>query len=183
MTSTPSRTIGEKVRHEVRELLPVTLFFLLAFELLALTQAMMLVTYGIRVMAFASAALGALVVAKVVVIADHFPFLNRFPHKPLIYNVLWKTAIYFAASVVVRYAEHLIRFWRRGGSFVDANRKLLDEVIWPHVICIQLWLMVLLLLFCTYRELVRALGHNRVRGMFLTNRYVPPPQGPDTSAP
>lgn len=159
-----------KLKREVRELIPVTLFFLVAFELLALTQALMLEQYGIRVWAFVAAAVGALVVAKVVIIADHFPFLNRFPEKPLVYNVVWKTAIYFVASIAVRYAEHLIRFWCQAGTFAEANRRLIDEVVWPHVICVQLWLLVLLLIYCTAREIVRTLGRERVIGMLFTPR-------------
>jgi hypothetical protein len=33
------------------------------------------------------------VIAKVVLVADHVKFVNRFPDRPLIYNVVWKTAI------------------------------------------------------------------------------------------
>ena len=38
--------LGQKVKHELRELIPVTLFFFVAFELLALTDALMLKQYG-----------------------------------------------------------------------------------------------------------------------------------------
>ncbi len=33
------------------------------------------------------------------------PLMNRFPNKPLIYNVLWKTTVYFVATYFVRYLE------------------------------------------------------------------------------
>ena len=86
--------------------------------------------------------------------------------KPLIYNVAWKTAIYFAASLAVRYGEHLIHFWRRSGDLATANRRLINEIVWPHFWGVQLWLLVLLLVYCTFRELVRALGRERVIQMF-----------------
>jgi hypothetical protein len=171
--------IREKVRRQARELIPVTVFFLVAFELLALTQALMLQKYGIRALAFLEAALAALVVAKVVLIADHVPFVNRFPDKPLVYNVLWKTAIYFAASVAVRYVEHVVKFWWRSGSFTEANRLFAHHIIWPHVICVQLWLLVLLLLYCTSREMVRALGRERVVRLFFRD---PMPTGTPSSS-
>jgi hypothetical protein len=156
----------EKVRHELEELIPVTVFFLVSFQLLALTQALMLEEYGIRATVFLAATIGALVVAKVVVITDHFPLVNRFPDKPLIYNVVWKTAIYFVASLLVRYAEHLIHFWRQTHEFAAANRRLIDEVVWPHFWGVQLWLLILLFVYCALRELVRALGRERVVQMF-----------------
>lgn len=167
-------TLREKVGRQIGELIPVTVFFLVTFELLALTQALMLQKYGIRSLAFWEAALAALVVAKVVLIADHIPFVNRFPDKPLIYNVVWKTAIYFVASIVVRYLEHLIRAWWRSGSLSEANRYVIDAIIWPHLICVQLWMLVLLLLYCTAREMVRALGRERVLRLFFTDPAAPP---------
>lgn len=159
-------TFGQKLKHELEELIPVTVFFFVAFELLALTEALMLEQYGIRASVFLAAAIGALVVAKVVLIADHFPLVNRFPDKPLAYNVVWKTGIYFVASLGVRYAEHFIHFWRKSATAAEANRRLLEEVVWPHFWGVQLWLLILLLTYCAFRELVRALGRERIIRMF-----------------
>src|ERR1035441_1571561 len=83
--------LGHKLKHLVHELIPVVGFFFVTFQLLALTEALMLKQYGISVSAFLTATVMALVVGKVVLIADHFPLVNRFPTKPLSYNVLWKT--------------------------------------------------------------------------------------------
>jgi hypothetical protein len=44
--------------------------------------------YGIRLSAVAGATIAALLVAKVVLVADMLPFINRFPEKPLTYNVV-----------------------------------------------------------------------------------------------
>jgi hypothetical protein len=163
------KNVGHKLMHELRQLIPVILFFFVAFQLLALTQTMMLEQYGIRVSTFLTATVAALVVAKVVLIADHLPFINRFPEKPLVYNVIWKTVIYFAASLAVRYVEHLVDSWRDMGNFAAANRRLLDEVVWPHFWGVQLWLLILLLLYCAFRELVRALGRDQIIRLFFSD--------------
>jgi hypothetical protein len=159
-------SLRTKLKHEVRELVPVTAFFLLAFQLLALTHALMLEEYGIHGSSSLSAAILALVVAKVVVVADHVRFVNRFPDRPLIFNVVWKTAIYFAASLVVRYVEHLLHFRRLSANVAEANRRMLDEIVWPHFWGVQLWLLVLLLVFCAVRELGRTLGPRTLPRMF-----------------
>lgn len=164
--------LREKVRHEVRELIPVTLFFFVAFQLLALTGSLMLKQYGIHATTFLAATLMALIVAKVVVITDHFAFVNRYPEKPLIYNVAWKTAIYFTASLFVRYFEHLIDAWQKTPGFAEANRRMFDEIVWPHFWVVQLWLLVLLLIYCAFRELIRALGRERIVALFFSD---PPP--------
>jgi hypothetical protein len=154
------------LKHFIQELIPPVLFFFVAFQLLALTRALMLKQYGIEVTTFVVATVGALVTAKVVVLADLLPFINRFPGRPLIYNIAWKTVIYFLAAFVVRYLEEFIHFYRTHHTVQDANRHLLDEVIWPHFWAIQLWLTVLLLIYCTMDALVRALGQDRMRELF-----------------
>jgi hypothetical protein len=43
---------------------------------------------------------------------------------------------------------------------------MLDEVIWTQFWIIQIWLMVLLLVYCNQDEVVCALGRDRGREMF-----------------
>lgn len=74
--------------HELREFVPPAIFFFIAFQLIAFTQALMLQQYGIRVSTFLAATVGSLIVAKVVLIADLLPIINRFPEKPLVYNIV-----------------------------------------------------------------------------------------------
>ncbi|MFZ0827807.1 MAG: hypothetical protein WAO02_10330 [Verrucomicrobiia bacterium] len=157
---------SRSLKHLVHEMIPPATFFFVTFQLLALTRALMLKQYGIDVTTFAVATIGALVAAKVVVLADLLPFINRFPGRPLIYNIAWKTTIYFAAAFVVRYLEEFIHFYRAHGTVLGANRHLLDEVVWPHFWAIQIWLTVLLVMYCTMDELVRAIGKEQVRRIF-----------------
>lgn len=154
--------LGQKFKHELREMIPAALFFIVTFNLIALTQFLMLEAHGIRVSSFLTATLLALLVSKVILIADHLPLIDRFPNKALIYNIAWKTGIYFAASCVLRYAEHVIRFWRKSGNFAEANEHLVGEVVWPRFWGIQLWMLILLLVYCSVRELTGAIGCQKV---------------------
>jgi hypothetical protein len=160
-------SLAERIKHEVGELLPPTIFFLVTFHILVLSRALMLRQYGVEISAMAGATLGALLVAKVVLLADMWPGVNRFPDKPLIYNVLWKTAIYVLGALAVHFLEHLVPMWWRDGDVLVAGRRLIDEVVWPHFWAIQLWLVVLLFVYCAFREFVRAIGRQQVRSMFL----------------
>jgi hypothetical protein len=161
-----AKTVGAWLLHEFYEVLPPAIFFLIGFHLLAITRSLMLREYGLHVASAAGATVGALLVAKVVLIADALPFVNRFPERPLTYNVVWKTAIYVGASIFVHYLEHLIPVWWRLGDLAAANEQLLREIVWPHFIVVQLWLLVLLFMYCSMRELVRAIGAREVRRMF-----------------
>jgi hypothetical protein len=131
-----------------------------------LTKRLMLQQYGIPFSDFAAVVVGALIVGKVVLIADAFPFINKFPEKPLIYNVAWKTIIYVLAAFLVRLAEHVIPLIIKYGSFREAIVRLVDETVWPHFWVIYLWLSVLLFVYCSLRELIRAIGRDRVLRLF-----------------
>jgi hypothetical protein len=66
------RVIGK----ELRELLPPTIFFFVAFHILVFFRALMLRQYGVQLSSVAGATVAALVVGKVVLIADALPFVN-----------------------------------------------------------------------------------------------------------
>src|SRR3972149_10424979 len=107
---------------EIREPIPPTIFFSIAFNIIAFTSALNLRQYGISLSAFGIATLGALVAGKAVLITDKLSFINRFPDKPLIYNVVWKTLIYWLAFILIQYLEHLIHF-----LFWVAGRKTYEK--------------------------------------------------------
>ncbi|MEI7673731.1 MAG: hypothetical protein WCK00_16625 [Deltaproteobacteria bacterium] len=68
--------IISRMKIEILAVIPTTLFFFISFQLLALTKALILQEHGIRISTFASATIAALVVAKIVLIADLLPFIN-----------------------------------------------------------------------------------------------------------
>jgi hypothetical protein len=109
---------------------------------------------------------GALVLGKAVLIADMLPVINRYPDKPLVYNVAWKTAIYFLAALVIHYLERLVDFSREAGGLVAGNEKLLAQIVWPHFWAIQIILVVLILNYCVMHELARVIGWKRMREIF-----------------
>jgi len=158
--------VWRTITHEFFEVLPPTIFFLISFNIVLLDRALMARQYGLQLSSEAGATVMALLVAKVVLIADKLPFINRFPEKPLMYNVAWKAAIYVLASLLLHYLEHLAPLWWRLGSFAAANDRLWEEIVWPHFWAIQLWLIVLIFVYCATRELVRVIGRERVWHIF-----------------
>ena len=155
-----------KIKEEIGALLPPTLFFFVALHLVALLRALMLEGTGIALGTSASITVAALILGKAVLIADLLPFINRYPDKPLVFNVAWKTAIYFLVATLIHYLERLVDFWRETGGFIAGNQKLFAEIVWPHFWAIQIFLVVLILNYCAMHELIREIGKDRVRQLF-----------------
>ena len=158
--------VTEKVKEEFLAMVPPTLYFFVILHVVALIRALMLKATGITLDTTTSVTISALILGKSVLIADMMPFINRFPEKPLIWNVAWKAVVYFLVALVVHYLEHLYDFWKLAPGFAAANEKLLASIVWPHFWAIQLLLAVLILGYCTMSELVRALGADKMKRMF-----------------
>ena len=163
-----------KLKEELEAILAPAIFFFVVLHGVAIVRVLMLEGTGIAFSTSASITVAALILGKAVVIADLLPVINRFPGKPLIYNVVWKTVIYVLIATLLHYLERLVDFWREAGGLVAGNERLFAEVVWSHFWAIQIFLGGATLMYCTMRELVRVIGADKVRRMFF---------GPVPSAP
>ena len=155
-----------KLKEEFFKILPPTIYFFVALHLVMFIRVLLLEGTGLSPYSSASIALTALVLGKAVLLADMLPLINRFPNKPLIYNIAWKTVIYLLIADVLHYLERLIDFWRETGSFWAGNEKLLSVIVWPHFFAIQILLFVLIAMYCTVHELVRVIGREKAMRIF-----------------
>ena len=155
------------IKKDSLEILPPMMYFFFAFILILTTKRMILSEYQISWTGFGAAVAGAILAGKVVMmVVDKLPFVNKFPDRPLVYNTLWKSLLYFLAALVVSYLNQLVHFFRHYESLMEANRHLWAEVVWPHFWLLQMWLVVLFLIFCAMRELIRVLGREKFIHLF-----------------
>lgn len=160
-----------KVREEIAKIIPPTIFFFITVHLVALERSLMLRGTGIPLLSFGAVTLSALVLGKAVLLADALPLVNRYPEKPLAYNVVWKTTIYVLVASFVHCLENLYDFWKEAASVAAANKELLAKIVWPPYWATQLLLVVIIFMYCTMCELIRVIGRDTVREMF----FGPPP--------
>jgi hypothetical protein len=164
------RSLGDIVRGEIRELVPVVIYFFIALNVLAFTRSLILREYGISVSTFVNASIGAIIVAKVVLVVGVLPFMEPFPKVPIVYNVLWKTLLYVLGAIVIQVLEEALPLLVRHESLAPAWHLLGTPNFWA----IQIWLTILFLVFCTFRQLSDVLGPRRAREIFLGIRSSPP---------
>ena len=155
-----------KLKEEFFAVLPPTIFFFVMLHVVAIIRVLMETGSHFEPMSTTSIAVGSLILGKAVLIADMIPVINRYPNKPLAYNVVWKTIIYLLLATVIHYLERLIDFSRHAGGLVAGNEKLLTEVVWPHFWAVEILLFVLILVYCTGHEVIRVIGKAKMLRLF-----------------
>jgi hypothetical protein len=160
------RKILEKLKEEFFAILPPTIFFFIALHIVTLIRVLMARGSHFVPLSTMSIAVAALILGKAVLIADMLPPINRYPNKPLAYNIAWKTVIYLFMATIIHYAERLIDFSREAGGLAAGNAKLFAEMVWPHFWAIQIILFMLILVYCTAHELVRVIGKEKMLRLF-----------------
>jgi len=158
--------ILNKARELFLEILPAFIFFLIMFHLLLVTRALILKHYGIASRSSAIAFISALIVAKVVLVANRIPFLNLYPRKPLIYNVALKTIVFSVFTMWFMLIEELVRLSRKGGGFAAAWERMTSDFTWPYFFAREAWIFVLIMLYCAGAELTRVIGKEKVMEIF-----------------
>lgn len=155
-----------RVKTEIRKLFAAALFFSTGFCLIVLADRLITRGSGIESAGFFRAVIGGLIVAKILLVVDLFPFVHAFPNKPLVHNIIWKGSLYIAASLVFRYLEPLLKSLFNGLDLMSAHHGALQEFALPRTWAVEIWLALLLVAFVTMQELSRVLGKDKMRVLF-----------------
>jgi hypothetical protein len=157
---------------ELRLVLPPTLFFFVGFNLILLTKRLILSDYLIQFAGFFLATTSALIVGKVVLVADKVPLLRRFDHAPLAYPILFKSAVYTSFVFVARLLEAFVHYLTEGGvvgrgGFIE---HMVGTFSWHHFIATQMWIFVLFLIYVTASELNNLFGDGELFNILFRRR-------------
>jgi hypothetical protein len=161
------------VARELREMLPAFLFFLVVFHMLAGTQAVLQGKHGISLLRSTVALVGALTVAKSVLLVDALPIGRKFDQRPMAYGIAWRTLLFGLVTVLFHYLEELVPLLRKTGSLGEAARQLVEETSLAHTVVLQIWLWTSVLVFTVAAQVIARVGVERVRDE-LFHREVPP---------
>ena len=158
--------IGTVVAKEIREAVPPTIFFLVLFHMLGLTKAVALSDYSFTALRAAGATVGALIVAKAILVVEALPLAKLFSRRRIV-QTLWKTLLYSAMVLLFRIAEDLVPLaWTHGG-LAAGIRAMSSDVDWPLFAVMSLWVSGGLFLYCLAAELIGAIGPRRVRELLV----------------
>lgn len=130
----------EKLKHELEELGLAGLYFCLWIGMLVAIKKLVLAEYQIQFAGLSAALIGALVLAKVVLILEHVPLGALTHSRPAWVEVLLRTALYAAGVVVVLLLEKGFEGRHEYGGFLQSLRSLFQHAdldhVWANAICI-----------------------------------------------
>jgi hypothetical protein len=146
-------------KHEIKHLGLVTLYFLVCFGIVLTLKKLFLAAYQIDFYGLSAVVIGALVVAKVVVILDSTRAGTRLDADyPLVLAASYKTLCYSVATFLVLVGEKVFHAYRESGALgvaiVEVWRGRNFNVILAKVICIG----VAFALYHLYGGIDRRLG-------------------------
>jgi hypothetical protein len=151
---------------QVKHALPPTIFFLVGFNLILWTKRLILQEHGIEFSGLLTALVAALLIGKAILVTDNLPFMRRFDGAPMIQPILFKSTIYWICVLIVRLAEELIHFVAAGGAIADFGDHFAGQFPLARFLSIQIWLMVLFLVYVTIHELNELFGNGELYRLF-----------------
>ncbi|SFL80051.1 hypothetical protein SAMN05421830_106208 [Desulfomicrobium norvegicum] len=156
------RRILAIVAKEIREALPATIFFLLLFHLIGLTKAVVLDEYSLSALRAMGATMGALIVAKAVLVVEALSIARLFSGRR-ISNILWRTLLYGALTLIFRFVEEFIPLVSKHGEIVSAIRGMIGEVSWPLFAVLSLWIFSGLFFYTLVSDMVKMVEPNKIK--------------------
>jgi hypothetical protein len=170
--ATPGRNLRllRFVLHEVKEVIPPTIFFIIGFNVIVLTTQLILADYLVHFANFMLVTLSALIVGKAVLLANALPFFRRFDTAPLIQPVLFKTIIYCIVVFLVRFLEQVVKYWLAGGTFGGIPDYIANHFSWNRFIAIQIWIFILFLIYTIAAELNLLFGNGELLKILFSRR-------------
>lgn len=151
---------------EFLEILPVVLFFFVALMVVFAMLKLFISQYAIEFYAFSRAAIGALILGKVVLLMDWAESGRRVSAYPRAVVVACKTSIYGLAVVTLGIGERIIHSYRQVGDFRDAVRIVIADANLDRFLGCVLLISLLVSAYLTMEEIGRAMGKGALFRLF-----------------
>jgi hypothetical protein len=112
--------------------------------------------------------LNAFVLAKVIVLGEHLPVVERFRHKPLAYAILFKSALFSALLICFEIAEEVLVGAFHGQTIAQSIPRLGGGGV-EGILLLGVIMFVVLIPFFAFKELSRVMGAQELKSIMFTS--------------
>lgn len=150
---------------ELREVVPITLFFFLGFILVFLIVKLVLAEYEIPVKIFSQSIVAALIIGKVILVLEKVRLEDRFPNSPKGVLVLIKTLFYGFWAIVVGILERIVEAWRATGGFATGLKEAWMHTEIHRFLAVILCVTILFATYFTFLEVDKVMGRGAIAAL------------------
>lgn len=175
------RGMKERAVHEVRQLLIMFVYLFVMFGLFSVYESIVLEQHHVSFTFYGFALVNALVLAKVMAVAEDLHLGRHFEGSPLIYSVVIKSVLFAVLFICFHVLEHVIVGLWRGQPILGSIPELGGGGI-LGVFSVGIILAFALIPFFAFTELGRALGADALKELLFRRGSVrvvidPTPRG------
>jgi hypothetical protein len=160
----------EKLKHELKAVVLVTLFFAAWFGVFMGLKVLILEDYKIHFGSVSAVLIGALILAKVVLILEHVSLGGWLRNQPVLVNVILRTLLYAFGTLIVILLEKSFESRHEQGGLGPALMNVFQHRDMPHVWANTICVTGALLFYNLLAALKHHLGPGGLARVFLTNR-------------
>ena len=152
------KKISPWLKKEFFSILPAFIYFLIVFNILNFSENLFLKKHNLSThFNFISIFFVAAIIAKILIVINHLPFINLFPKRPLIYNILWKTLLYELSCIIVRFLILIFPYFIWINPLPSFQNGL-EQIDFTTFLAIQIWYLIFFFIFVIFQELYNKLG-------------------------
>jgi fumarate reductase subunit D len=159
-------TVGRRLTGLFWEMLPPVLFFFIALMLIFAVVKLLALQYSIRFYAFARAAIGALVLGKIVLLMEMAERKRNVSRYPRAIVVAFKTVIYALAVILFEFGERTVRAWHKTGSLREGLATVKANAHLDHFLALLILGCMIIAMYLAMEEISHAMGEGALTRLF-----------------
>ena len=168
LQSTPAIpfAVGRRLEGLFWEMLPPVLFVFIPLMLIFVVLKLLALQYEIRFYAFARAAIGALVLGKVILLmqmAERKSAASRYPRAIV---VAFKTVIYAMAVFLFEFGERVARAWYARGNLGEGLAMVKANANFDHFLALLILVCMIIAMYLAMEEISHAMGEGALTRLF-----------------
>ncbi|MEI6885923.1 MAG: hypothetical protein WCO02_15630 [Bacteroidota bacterium] len=154
------------LKREFLEMLPPTIFFMVAFHIVVYIRFLMIDKYVITFTASLFATVNALVIGKSILVADSLPLFRLLSKKRIIYMMTLKIIVYSAIVLLFQFLEEFVPAVSKFGSVPEALNHIAAEIQWPRFWAFHIIYILFLLPYLLGTTIMSEIGKDHFLNLF-----------------
>jgi hypothetical protein len=168
--STPNRTLKQRAYQEMKEYLVISGYLFVVLGSFASYKAVILAENYNSLAPLGLALLNAFALGKVMLVAQHVHFVDRFKEEPLIYPTIFKSAVFAIVLACFRILEEAAIGLYHGESFGKSIATIGGGTL-KGILIVTAISAVVLIPFFGFTELRRVFDEGKLEQLFFTSRH------------